>query len=101
LANFLAKLHRISEQEAKSLGAIPDQLGRLEMARRIPQVLDYLGKLKELKLFSDLDLLHSIVDQSRSLSETGQKVLLHGDLCVRHLLINSNHSSVWTLKRLL
>jgi aminoglycoside phosphotransferase (APT) family kinase protein len=89
LAQFLSELHQISETEAKALGAVPDQLGRLDMKRKIPQVLDYLSQLKELKLFDNLESLDSIVDQSRTLTETGKKVLLHGDLYVRHLLIDS------------
>ena len=92
LGNFLSHLHRISEGEATALGAIPDQLGRLDTKIRIPQALDTLNKLKEFEIFSDLDPLYSIVDQSKNLAETGRKCLLHGDLYVRHLLIDSDRS---------
>lgn len=94
LAHFLSKLHQISGAEAQSLGAIPDQLGRLNIQKRLPQVLDYLGKLEKLQLFSDLGPFYSIVEQSRDLTETGKKVLLHGDLYVRHLLIDSNRNLI-------
>lgn len=92
LAKFLFDLHQISEQEAITMGAIPDQLGRLDVKTRIPQILDYLNRLKDLNLFEDMSSLHAIVDQSKSLGDTGKKTLVHGDLYVRHLLIGSDRA---------
>jgi aminoglycoside phosphotransferase (APT) family kinase protein len=92
LATFLSTLHKISEQEAIELGAVPDRLGRLDVIKRIPQMADYLSKLKDLNLFPDLDSLHAIMEQSKSCVDTGSKTLVHGDLYVRHLLIGSNRT---------
>ena len=96
LGRFLKSLHQISEAEATSLGAIPDALGRLDLAKRIPATLDYLNQVKTLGLVENLDPYLSIVEQTRSLEgkllASRPKSLLHGDLYIRHLMIDSNRT---------
>ena len=92
----MKSLHQISESKAAALGAISDKLGRLDLEKKIPAALDYLKKAKELGLVQNLDPYNSIVEQTRSLKDlplsSRPKSLVHGDLYIRHLMIDSNRT---------
>jgi len=94
LGIFLSTLHQISEPEALSLGAIQDAIGQLDLQKRIPATLEYLEKVRELGLFQNLEPLHAVVEQTRNLTDrqtsSRLKTLLHGDLYIRHLMVDSN-----------
>ena len=96
LGKFLKSLHEISDSEATASGAIPDTLGRLDLEKRIPATLDYLNQAKALGLVENLDPYLSIVEQTRSLKgkplSSRPKSLVHGDLYIRHLMIDSNRT---------
>lgn len=94
LGQLLKRLHQISETDATALGAIPDTLARLDLDKRIPMTLDYLEKIEKLGIVENLGPFHSILEQTRKLQgrplQFRPKALLHGDLYIRHLMIDSN-----------
>jgi len=88
LAHFLKSLHSISECESLALGAKYDHLGRLDVSARWPQIRKNLEKIQEQKLFDHCKTLLIKLDTMKQLHDAGPKVLVHGDLYARHLLIN-------------
>lgn len=93
LARFLAFLHAIPHEEAGNLGARPDWIGKLNLAKRVPQARAYLEKARALDILEDTGpCLAAIDDSVRGLPETPDpalyRTLVHGDLYVRHLLVD-------------
>ncbi len=88
LAQFLKALHAIPEQEARKLGAKPDQHRKLDVPFRYAQAQQNIAKIRETGLFDDSDALLTILESLKNLRDTGKKTLAHGDLYARHLLVN-------------
>jgi aminoglycoside phosphotransferase (APT) family kinase protein len=90
LAHFLKALHAISESQALELGAKHDHLGKLDIPFRWPKLKENLQKIKALGLFSKCDFLLKLLHNLKDITEAGPKVLVHGDLYARHMLINDS-----------
>lgn len=94
LAAFLQRLHSVSREQACSFGTMPDIYGRLDLATRIPQTRARLQQIQEAGLVEDVGPLMRIVDQTearfglKQFASGPDSVLLHGDLYIRHLLID-------------
>jgi aminoglycoside phosphotransferase (APT) family kinase protein len=87
LARLLRTLHSI---DPRPLGAPPDTLGRLDMAKRIPQMEERLAKSVELGLIEEpgpwLEVLRDTPVAYIPCSDT----LVHGDLYSRHVLVDAD-----------
>jgi aminoglycoside phosphotransferase (APT) family kinase protein len=81
IGEFLAALHRLPVE-----GAPPDQLGRLEPAR-LARTRANLAALESAGLISGAKSFFAILDDCAPL-EPRPPVLVHGDLYIRHLLLN-------------
>jgi aminoglycoside phosphotransferase (APT) family kinase protein len=88
LGRFLRALHSIDAQEGRRLGAPPDELGRLNLERRIPQVSEHLDRLPAAGVDFDAASLQTILSCSRKCRTAIASCLVHGDLYVRHLIVD-------------
>ncbi len=98
LGRFLKALHVISAEEAASFGAGPDLIGKLDVplrTRRTHEALDKLRPTGALPAALEAAML-KVVERANtalvrpSLKDTVpriERVLLHGDLYARHLLL--------------
>jgi aminoglycoside phosphotransferase (APT) family kinase protein len=84
LAAFLRALHA-----APVVDGLPhDPMGRADMAVRVPKTLDQLAPVEEAGLWRASDAVHRLFDTARALPTSDAKVVLHGDLHFRHLLVD-------------
>jgi len=88
LAEFLAALHSIGPGAARALVAPLDLLGRLDPKRRIPQVQERLAELSQMRLIPDAEPYCRLIDQTARARAPQAIALVHGDLYVRHLLVD-------------
>jgi len=88
LGRFLAALHRIPEDEARSLGAGDDEMRRTDVAYRSGKVRRDIVDLVDRSILS-ADVVHGLlaVIEDASLAAPHPTALVHGDLYVRHLLV--------------
>ena len=90
LARFLAALHAISAEQAASLGAGPDPLGRFDITRRTAKARESIARLTELGLLGDAAPLFAILDRAlaEGMPAEWTPVLVHADLDTRHILVD-------------
>jgi len=90
LARFLRALHAIPSSEATALGAGGDELARLEVARRAPQIRERLAELGRLELLDEANLVRHLraVDETPVAAPRPSTALVHGDLYARHVLVD-------------
>ena len=87
LARFLASLHAVPARES---GAAPDAFGRLDLARRIPQIREALGRAVERGLVANTGRWDQVLDDAPRGWTPGTATLVHGDFYVRHFLIDDD-----------
>jgi aminoglycoside phosphotransferase (APT) family kinase protein len=84
LGEFLRALHSL-ELDAD----LPvDPVRRADMSFRVPKTRERLGELERLGLWSAPAAAHEIVDAATALDPPEPIALVHGDLHLRHLLVN-------------
>lgn len=88
LGKFLAALHAIPAEEFSSWGAPGDKLGRLEPVKRTSQARQHLEKVAALGYLDDLAPLMQVIDENATARPPRCDTLVHGDLYVRHLLVD-------------
>jgi aminoglycoside phosphotransferase (APT) family kinase protein len=88
LGEFLAVLHSLDPTFVRKLDAPPDLLRRLDAARRIPQMHERLEECVNLGLISDPVPCRAIIDAVATLPSERPTALVHGDLYVRHILLD-------------
>ncbi len=88
LGQFLAALHAIPVDEMVALGTGGDSIGRLDLATRVPRALQVLARIPPQALGVDAQLLHQLIESSASIRAPAAHVLAHGDLYIRHLLVD-------------
>lgn len=92
LARFLADLHSIDADEAEQTGAPDDQLGRLRLPYRAEQGREHLHKALTNQLIDSplFERLCRELDaaQRHPPAADGPHTLVHGDLYVRHLMVD-------------
>lgn len=94
LATFLRRLHSLPLADLIQNGALPDLYGRLDLARRIPQTRQRLEEIRKAGLLQDVTRLEHLIGKTQSrfgdanFASGPASVLLHGDLYVRHLLVD-------------
>ena len=88
LAQFLAALHAIPAAE---LGAGPDPIAKLDIVNRAPRCREDLHDLARRGLSADIRPLLAILDAAPAQYTPRADTLVHGDLYVRHLLVDANN----------
>lgn len=89
LAHFLASLHAYPTAEAKDCGAPLDRIERLSLSRHIPQARQNLQRLWDSHVIENSHQLRAILDAAPAIHSARADTLVHGDLYVRHLLVNA------------
>jgi aminoglycoside phosphotransferase (APT) family kinase protein len=90
LARFLAALHAFPAVEAARQGAGPDPIARLDLERRLPRLRESLAQLVAQNLVADVRPLLALVDAAPAAYVPRSDTLVHGDLYIRHLLVNDD-----------
>ncbi|HZS36956.1 MAG TPA: phosphotransferase [Polyangia bacterium] len=84
LARFLAALHRIPVEDAP-----PDRFARLDAERLISRARTNFNAMQSKGLISDIGRLNDLLKSVEPLHPE-PPVLVHGDMYVRHLLLNES-----------
>lgn len=89
LGRFLRALHTIDAEEGRRFGAPPDELGRLNLQRRIPQASEHLDRLAAAGVDFDVASLRRVLSHSSTCRAAVATCLVHGDLYIRHLIVDA------------
>lgn len=87
LAQFLKILHNTPLDDVLGLGLDYDKHRILDVPFRVPTARENILKIKNLGLFTSCDKLLAIIDKLEHVRDHEPKVVVHGDLYARHLLI--------------
>ncbi len=90
LGAFLAALHRFPRAEAERLGALPDQIGRVDIGKRLPMIRERCEQLVAIGIIQSAAPWQWIIDDAPSLPAPRFRALCHGDLYFRHLLVDDD-----------
>jgi aminoglycoside phosphotransferase (APT) family kinase protein len=86
---FLRALHGPDALAALAAHELPaDPLGRADMAVRVPRTLDVLREVERLGLWRAPVSLACVLEEARALPAVEPSAVVHGDLHVRHLLVD-------------
>lgn len=92
LATFLRSLHAVDANHARSLGAGPDTIARLNVPHRTGRARESITRAIDLKLMENSlsqKLLGAIEGISLRKPEPRMHSLVHGDLYSRHIYVDS------------
>jgi aminoglycoside phosphotransferase (APT) family kinase protein len=90
IGEFLRALHSVSAEEAISLGAPRDTIGRLDIERRSNQAREHLARAAELGIIDSPTRWERLLDRLVPLCKPpGTDCLVHGDLYSRHVIVDS------------
>jgi len=91
LAQFLAALHSVSPDEARTRGAPPDPVCRLDATRHKPTAVDRLSSLPEDLIPRSIKArLRSLLDSLPAIKEPSSNTLVHGDLHGSQILVSDD-----------
>jgi len=88
LAHFLRTLHAFPVEEARRLGAGPDDMRRVDLAYRAEQIRARAGEALEKGLLADFVPFEHVLADAPAGWAPGTETLCHGDLYARHLLVD-------------
>lgn len=88
LGLFLRELHALDATKPRELGAEPDPLHRLVVEKRENGVRARLDELERARVISDVRSYDAVIESARALVPPRLDALVHGDLHVRHLLVD-------------
>jgi aminoglycoside phosphotransferase (APT) family kinase protein len=92
LAAFLHALHDGATLAAVDpAGELPgDPMGRADMTLRVPRTAERLAELERLGSWRAPSSVHDVLDAARGLGAPEPSALVHGDLHLRHLLVDDD-----------
>lgn len=92
LAAFLRALHDGDTAAAVDpAGELPcDPMGRGDMELRVPRTAGRLAEVQRLGLWRAPGSVHDVLDAARGLGGPEPSALVHGDLHIRHLLVDDD-----------
>lgn len=92
LATFLQALHDGDTAAAVDpAGELPgDPMGRADMQLRVPRTAERLAELERLGLWRAPKSVHDVLGAARGLGAPEPSALVHGDLHIRHLLVDDD-----------
>jgi aminoglycoside phosphotransferase (APT) family kinase protein len=91
LGRFLAALHGVPAAAAARAGAGPDPIARLDLARYLPRAREALDQLAYRGVVGDARPFTAILDAAPAAYAARADTLVHGDLYVRHLLVDQQN----------
>ena len=89
LAEFLRALHGLPAPE----GLPVDPMGRADMGVRVPRTRETLADLAAAGVWSAPALVDELLEAATDLPPAKGQVLVHGDLHIRHLLVEGGRAS--------
>jgi aminoglycoside phosphotransferase (APT) family kinase protein len=92
LAGFLRALHDGDTAAAVDpAGELPsDPMGRGDMELRVPRTAERLADVERLGMWRAPANVNDVLDAARGLGDPGSYALVHGDLHIRHLLVDDD-----------
>lgn len=94
LGRFLRTLHGVEVESVDPNGALPaDPNGRADMGVRVPRAREQLLELERDGLWDPPDDVERLLVHAEQLPLSGEIVLVHGDLHVRHVLVDRGAAS--------
>ena len=92
LAVFLRALHDGDTLAVLDpAGELPtDPMGRGDMQLRVPRTAERLAEVEQLGLWRAPGSVHELLDAARGLGPPDSSALVHGDLHIRHLLVDDD-----------
>ncbi|MBV8711298.1 MAG: phosphotransferase [Solirubrobacterales bacterium] len=92
LAGFLRALHDGDTAAAVDpTGELPsDPMGRGDMEQRVPLTEKRLSEVERLGMWRAPGSIHEVLDAARGLGTPESSALVHGDLHIRHLLVDDD-----------
>jgi aminoglycoside phosphotransferase (APT) family kinase protein len=94
LGRFLRTLHDVEIETVDPNRALPaDPNGRADMGVRVPRVREQLGELERDGLWNPPDDVEGLLVHAEQLPPPGEIALVHGDLHVRHVLVDRGVAS--------
>lgn len=94
LATFLRQLHGLAPGEVRAAGAPGDLIGRMNPERRIPQTREHLARAHAEGLIQSVAEFEPIISAFESSIPTTDVVPVHGDLYVRHIVVDDQRRLV-------
>ena len=88
LGTFLRALHGIDPGPARERGLPPDELGRLDHARRFPLARERFAQLEAAGLFAQSAPLLAFMERIAPAGPRTERAIVHGDFYARHLLLD-------------
>lgn len=90
LAGFLKALHHFPVEKARQIGAPTDIIGRLDFAKKIPEMYRNLDELTRTGLVEDPISIQKIIQETAIARKQKKAALVHGDFYTRHILVGGN-----------
>jgi aminoglycoside phosphotransferase (APT) family kinase protein len=90
IANFLKKLHSLPIAEFMHFKVPNNHKLRINGTNLTKHIRSQIEQLSKYGLLKDRTLLESVVDRSQKFSPPNLHVLVHGDLHVRHIIVNES-----------
>jgi aminoglycoside phosphotransferase (APT) family kinase protein len=90
VGEFLRALHSVTAEEAMSLGAPRDTIGRLDIEKRSTQAREHLARAAELGIIDSPARWEQLLDRLVPLCKPPvTDCLVHGDLYSRHVIVDA------------
>lgn len=91
LALFIRNLHEIDIEALKPLNLPYDEIRRLDLEYRIPQLKKHIEKANELNLLPEKKMIQKYVDELEVIQSDTKLVLVHGDLHFKNILVDDQN----------
>jgi aminoglycoside phosphotransferase (APT) family kinase protein len=87
IAHFLRDLHRLDTASLVAAGLPPDEIGRLDAAKRLPLTRERLLTLETARIGGARTAVEWLAANPPEPLENSQRCVVHGDLYARHVLL--------------
>lgn len=91
IANFLKNLHSIGFDELKDINLPNDELRRLDINFRKPQLEKYIQQGIQKKLIEDEQKINDYIESLVEIGSETPLVLVHGDLHFKNMIVNEQN----------
>lgn len=90
LATFLKALHEFPLEKFKHVSLSPDRFRKLDVPFKLPKLRETLSELSQKSLIDNAEFYEKMAVENGIQRRQPKNCLVHGDLYVRHLLVNES-----------